>query len=44
MELVTSKRKEEIFLRQLLKFQISSPYHKPTLSGCGLLSNKDLLN
>ncbi|MGA7722980.1 MAG: AlwI family type II restriction endonuclease [Ignavibacteriaceae bacterium] len=30
IELVTSIRKEEIFLRQLLKFQIPSPYHKPT--------------
>ncbi len=30
IELVESKRKEEIFLRQLLKFQIPSPYHKPT--------------
>jgi hypothetical protein len=30
IELVTSKRKDEIFLRQLLKFQIPSPYHKPT--------------
>jgi len=30
LELVTSRRKEEIFLRQLLKFQIPSPYHKPT--------------
>lgn len=29
-ELVTSKRKEEIFLRQLLKFQVPSPYHQPT--------------
>jgi hypothetical protein len=29
-ELVHSRRKEEIFLRQLLKFQIPSPYHKPT--------------
>jgi hypothetical protein len=29
-ELVQSKRKEEIFLRQLLKFQVPSPYHKPT--------------
>ena len=29
-ELVSSRRKEEIFLRQLLKFQIPSPYHKPT--------------
>ena len=28
-ELVKSKRKEEIFLRQLLKFQVPSPYHKP---------------
>lgn len=30
VELVTSRRKEEIFLRQLLKFQIPSPYHKPS--------------
>lgn len=30
LELVTSKRKEEIFLRQLLKFQVPSPFHKPT--------------
>jgi len=30
IELVTSKRKEDIFLRQLLKFQIPSPYHTPT--------------
>jgi hypothetical protein len=30
LELVTSRRKEEIFLRQLLKFQVPSPYHKPT--------------
>jgi hypothetical protein len=29
-ELVNSKRKDEIFLRQLLKFQIPSPFHKPT--------------
>jgi hypothetical protein len=29
-ELIQSKRKEEIFLRQLLKFQQPSPYHKPT--------------
>lgn len=28
--LISSKRKEEVFLRQLLKFQIPSPYHKPT--------------
>lgn len=28
--LINSKRKEEIFLRQLLKFQIPSPYHKLT--------------
>jgi hypothetical protein len=32
LELVTSRRKEEIFLRQLLKFQIPSPYHTPTKS------------
>ncbi|TAE33258.1 MAG: AlwI family type II restriction endonuclease [Candidatus Kapaibacterium sp.] len=30
LELVTAKRKEDIFLRQLLKFQIPSPFHKPT--------------
>ncbi|MFC2152791.1 AlwI family type II restriction endonuclease [Bacteroidota bacterium] len=30
VELVTSKRKEEIFLRQLIKFQVPSPFHKPT--------------
>lgn len=28
--LVRSKRKEDVFLRQLLKFQIPSPYHKPS--------------
>lgn len=28
--LLSSKRKEEVFLRQLLKFQVPSPYHKPT--------------
>jgi len=28
--LLHSKYKEEIFLRQILKFQIPSPYHKPT--------------
>lgn len=28
--LLTSKRKEEVFLRQMLKFQLPSPYHKPT--------------
>lgn len=28
--LLQAKRKEEPFLRQLLKFQIPSPYHKPT--------------
>ncbi|GHT20873.1 hypothetical protein FACS189419_00860 [Planctomycetales bacterium] len=27
-ELIQTKRKEEIFLRQLLKFQVPSPYHK----------------
>ncbi|MBN2894148.1 MAG: AlwI family type II restriction endonuclease [Bacteroidales bacterium] len=30
LEIIKAKRKEEIFLRQLLKFQIPSPYHKPT--------------
>ncbi len=29
-ELVNSKRKEEILLRQLLKFQLPSPFHRPT--------------
>lgn len=28
--LVTSRRKDEVFLRQMLKFQIPSPYHIPT--------------
>lgn len=31
-ELVQSTRKEEIFLRQLLKFQLPSPFHKPTVN------------
>ena len=30
IELVHSKRKEEILLRQLLKFQVPSPFHTPT--------------
>lgn len=30
LELVSTKRKEEVFLRQLLKFQVPSPYHKPS--------------
>lgn len=29
-ELIQSRRKEEIFLRQLIKFQVPSPYHKPS--------------
>lgn len=29
-ELVNSRRKEEIYLRQLLKFQVPSPFHEPT--------------
>ncbi|KPE50863.1 AlwI family type II restriction endonuclease [Chryseobacterium indologenes] len=29
-ELVSSRRKDEIFLRQLLKFQVPSPFHKPS--------------
>lgn len=29
-ELLTSKRPHEIFLRQILKFQLPSPYHKET--------------
>lgn len=28
--LLSSKRKEETFLRQLLKFQLPSPFHRPT--------------
>lgn len=28
--LLKAKNKEEVFLRQMLKFQIPSPYHKPT--------------
>lgn len=30
MKLISAKRKEEIFLKQLLKFQVPSPYHIPT--------------
>ena len=29
-KLLTSRRVDEVFLRQMLKFQIPSPYHKPT--------------
>jgi len=29
--LLHSKRKDEVFLRQMLKFQVPSPYHKPTM-------------
>lgn len=29
-QLLHSKRTDEVFLRQLLKFQLPSPYHKPT--------------
>ena len=29
-QLLSSKRKDEVFLRQMLKFQLPSPYHKPT--------------
>jgi len=28
--LLKSRRKDEVFLRQMLKFQVPSPYHKPT--------------
>lgn len=28
--LLSSRRKDEVFLRQMLKFQVPSPYHKPT--------------
>jgi len=34
-ELVNSRRKDEIFLRQLLKFQVPSPFHKPTENSAG---------
>lgn len=30
-ELITARRKEEVFLHQLLKFQLPSPYHHPTV-------------
>lgn len=30
ISLLSSKRKEEVLLRQMLKFQIPSPFHKPT--------------
>ena len=30
VSLLLAKRKEEVFLRQMLKFQIPSPFHKPT--------------
>ena len=29
-KLITSKRKDEVFLRQMLKYQVPSPYHKPS--------------
>ena len=29
-QLLSAKRKDEVFLRQMLKFQIPSPFHKPT--------------
>ena len=29
-KLLNSKRTDEVFLRQMLKFQVPSPYHKPT--------------
>ncbi len=33
LALVSSKRREEVFLRQLLKFQLPSPYHKASDNG-----------
>lgn len=30
VSLLRAKRKEEVFLRQMLKFQVPSPFHKPT--------------
>lgn len=35
LELVNSRRKDEIFLRQLLKFQVPSPFHKPSPNSAG---------
>lgn len=35
IELVEAKRKEEVFLRQLLKFQVPSPFHIPTDKAAG---------
>ena len=29
-KLLTSRRTDEVFLRQMIKFQVPSPYHKPT--------------
>lgn len=29
-KLLTSRRPDEVFLRQMLKFQVPSPYHRPT--------------
>ena len=29
-QLLSAKRKDEVFLRQMLKFQLPSPFHKPT--------------
>lgn len=37
-ELITAQRKEETFLRQLLKFQVPSPFHKPTKEAAGFWS------
>jgi hypothetical protein len=34
-ELVNSTRKDEIFLRQLLKFQVPSPFHRPSANSAG---------
>lgn len=34
-KLLTSRRTDEVFLRQMLKFQVPSPYHKPTDKAAG---------
>lgn len=37
LELVKTKRKEEIFLRQLIKFQVPSPFHRPSPNSANFL-------
>ena len=43
-QLLTAERKDEVFLRQMLKFQLPSPYHIPTVkaaSFCVVLRGKE---